>query len=91
MKDHNERVISEEHWNDPEDIHESCTWACMLCSAPDLIPDDEIQCEMIQHSNDPQLQDRYELVEVICRACWEAMSKNEHEDWTVYFDQVIEP
>ena len=91
MKTHNERVISEEHWNDPEDIHESHSWACMICSAPDLNPDNHVMCEMIKSATSMEEQDRYELVEVICNTCWENMDREEQQDWIDYFDTVIEP
>lgn len=82
MKTHNERVISEEHWND---THESHSWSCLICSAPDLNPDNHIMCEMINDEGD-----QFELVEVICIICWERMDREECRDWIDFFDQVIE-
>ena len=88
MKNHNERVIEQEHWNG---IYEAHSWSCMICTAPDLNPDNHIICEMFKSATPLEEEDRYVLEEVICRVCWEEMDKEEQQDWIDYFDKITEP
>lgn len=72
-------MLSDEQKELIDEYGESPSYHCVECCAPDLNPNNHIQC----------FKGLY-LEEVICRTCWDLLDWEEKEFYAGEFDEVLE-